>query len=200
MQADLATVEGVTRCTEAIRQKGPVDLLVNNAALFDMAPLWESDLEQYERLFRINVRAPFRLMQGLSDELRRNQRPGRIINFSSQAGRRGEALVSHYCASKAAIISYTQSAALALAPYGINVNAIAPGVVDTPMWDTVDGLFAKYEQRAPGEKKKLVGQAVPLGRMGLPDDIVGAVLFLASNLSDYITGQVIGAEGGYLAT
>ena len=82
---------------------------------------------------------------------------GSVINMASQAGRRGEALVSHYCATKAAVISYTQSAALAMAPHGIRVNAISPGVVDTPMWDQVDSLFARYEDLAPGEKKRQVG-------------------------------------------
>jgi D-sorbitol dehydrogenase (acceptor) len=121
---------------------------------------------------------------------------GKIVNMSSQAGRRGEALVAHYCASKAAVISYTQSAALALAPHRINVNGIAPGVVDTPMWAQVDGLFAKYENRPLGEKKRLVGEAVPLGRMGLPDDLTGAALFLASGDADYITAQTLNVDGG----
>ena len=90
--------------------------------------------------------------------------------MASQAGRRGEALVAVYCASKAAVISLTQSAGLDLIKHRINVNGIAPGVVDTPMWDHVDALFAKYENRPLGEKKRLVGEAVPFGRMGLPDD------------------------------
>ena len=93
---------------------------------------------------------------------------GKIINMASQAGRRGEALVAIYCASKAAVISLTQSAGLDLIKHRINVNGIAPGVVDTPMWDHVDSLFAKYEHLPLGEKKRLVGEAVPFGRMGLP--------------------------------
>src|ERR1700723_516680 len=99
------------------------------------------------------------------------ERPGRgrkDKNMFSPAGRRGEAYVAVYCASKAAVISLTQSLGLELIKKGINVNAIAPGVVDTPMWDHVDTLFAKYEGRQPGEKKKLVGAAVPYGRMGTP--------------------------------
>jgi D-sorbitol dehydrogenase (acceptor) len=119
-----------------------------------------------------------------------------VINLASQAGRRGEALVSHYCASKAAVISYTQSAALAMAPHGIRVNAIAPGVIDTPMWDQVDALFARHEGLAPGEKKRAVGQAVPLGRMGVPQDLVGAALLLASSESAYITAQTLNVDGG----
>src|SRR4029453_4722437 len=101
-------------------------------------------------------------------------RGGKIINFSSQAGRRGEANVAVYCATKAAVISLTQSLALELIRHPINVNAIAPGVIDTPMWDVVDALFAKYEGRQIGEKKRLVGEAVPYGRMGGAEDIRGA--------------------------
>jgi len=121
---------------------------------------------------------------------------GAVINLASQAGRRGEALVSHYCASKAAVISYTQSAALAMAPHGIRVNAIAPGVIDTPMWTQVDALFARHEGLLPGQKKAAVGKAVPLGRMGVPQDIAGAAVFLASDEARYITAQTLNVDGG----
>ena len=94
------------------------------------------------------------------------------------------------------MISLTQSAGLALATQRINVNGIAPGVVDTPMWAVVDGLFAKYENRPVGEKKRLVGEAVPFGRMGTPDDIVGAAVFLASADADYIVAQTLNVDGG----
>jgi NAD(P)-dependent dehydrogenase (short-subunit alcohol dehydrogenase family) len=150
----------------------------------------------YDKLFAVNVKGLFFTLQTVLQNLVDAQQTGSIINFSSQAGRRGEALVSHYCASKAAVISYTQSAALAMAPYGIRVNAIAPGVVDTPMWEHVDGLFAKYEGLAKGEKKKAVGLAVPLGRMGLPQDIAGAAVFLASDEANYITAQTLNVDGG----
>ena len=90
---------------------------------------------------------------------------GRIINMASQAGRRGESLVAIYCASKAAVISLTQSTGLNLIRHGINVNAIAPGVVDGEHWDGVDAFFAKYEGKPLGQKKKEVGRAVPFGRM-----------------------------------
>jgi len=121
---------------------------------------------------------------------------GAVINLASQAGRRGEALVAHYCASKAAVISYTQSAALAMAPHGIRVNGIAPGVIDTPMWKEVDALFARYEGLQPGEKKVAVGRAVPLGYMGSPKDVAGAAVFLASAEAAYITAQTLNVDGG----
>jgi len=173
-----------------------VNVLVNNAAIFDMAPLLEADLGQFDKLFALNVRAMFAMMQGVAKGLVSRSESGAIINFSSQAGRRGEALVSHYCATKAAVISYTQSAALALAPHDIRVNAVAPGVIDTPMWDSVDNLFARYEGLALGEKKEKVSKSVPLGRFGLPSDVTGTVLFLASSHAQYITGQTINVDGG----
>ncbi len=105
-------------------------------------------------------------------------------------------MVAAYCASKAAVISITQSVGLELIKEGIHVNAISPGVVDTPMWDVVDALFAKYENRPLREKKKLAGEAVPFGRMGLPGDNVGAWVFLASPDSDYIVGQTLNVDGG----
>jgi NAD(P)-dependent dehydrogenase (short-subunit alcohol dehydrogenase family) len=123
-------------------------------------------------------------------------RGGKIINMASQAGRRGEALVTVYCATKAAVISITQSTALGLVKHGINVNAVAPGVVDTPMWDEVDALFARYEGLEKGEKKRKVGEAVPAGRMGTPDDYRGIAVFLASKDSDYVVAQTYNVDGG----
>ena len=121
---------------------------------------------------------------------------GKIINMASQAGRRGEALVGVYCASKAAVISFTQSAGLDLIRHGINVNAIAPGVVDGDHWDGVDAFFAKYENRKAGEKKKLVGEAVPFGRMGRAGDLTGMAVFLATPEAEYIVAQCFGVDGG----
>lgn len=190
---DKAAIDVVT---SAVNEMGKINVLFNNAAVFDMAPLLESDEAMYERIFSVNVKAMFLVMQQVAKQMVEQKTGGSIINMASQAGRRGEALVSHYCASKAAVISYTQSAALALSQYQIRVNAISPGVIDTPMWATVDGLFAKYEGLAIGEKKRMVGEEVPLGRMGSPDDVAGAVAFLASDEASYITGQTINVDGG----
>lgn len=197
VQADVTSAESVGALLAAAQRRfGPIDILFNNAAVFDMAPLLESDLDMYQRLFDVNVKGMFLVMQRVLQSMRDAGRTGAIVNLASQAGRRGEALVAHYCASKAAVISYTQSAALAMAPYGIRVNGIAPGVVDTPMWNHVDSLFARYEGLQPGEKKKAVGLAVPLGRMGTPADLVGAAIFLASDDSAYITAQTLNVDGG----
>ena len=194
---DVSNGDSIAAMVRSARQRfGSIDTLFNNAALFDMAPLLESDERMYQRLFDVNVKGMFFVMQAVLKQMVDEAKTGSVINLASQAGRRGEALVAHYCASKAAVISYTQSAALAMAPHGIRVNAIAPGVVDTPMWGHVDSLFAKYEGLQPGEKKKAVGLAVPLGRMGTPADVAGAAVFLASSESAYITAQTLNVDGG----
>jgi D-sorbitol dehydrogenase (acceptor) len=179
-----------------VRHAGRIDILVNNAAIFDMAPLLEITEASYDQQFAINVKGLLFTLQAVAAQMMKQGRGGKIVNFSSQAGRRGEPLVAVYCASKAAVISLTQSAGLALIEHGINVNAIAPGVVDTPMWDQVDALFARYENLPIGEKKRQVGAAVPFGRMGTPDDIAGAAVFLASSDADYVVAQTLNVDGG----
>ena len=197
ISADVTKRDDIARIVrESVQRFGTIDILFNNAALFDMRPILDESWDIFDRLFAVNVKGMFFLMQAVAQRMVEQGHGGKIINMSSQAGRRGEALVSHYCATKAAVLSYTQSAALALAPHKINVNGIAPGVVDTPMWEQVDALFARYENRPLGEKKRLVGEAVPLGRMGLPADLTGAALFLASSDADYITAQTLNVDGG----
>jgi NAD(P)-dependent dehydrogenase (short-subunit alcohol dehydrogenase family) len=179
-----------------VQRWGGVDILVNNAAIFDMAPIVEVTEVSYDRVFGVNVKGLFFTLQAAAKRMIARGQGGKIINMASQAGRRGEGLVAVYCASKAAVISLTQSAGLDLIKHRINVNGIAPGVVDTPMWAEVDALFAKYEHRPLGEKKRLVGEAVPFGRMGLPDDHAGAAVFLASSDSDYVVAQTLNVDGG----
>lgn len=192
---DLLEPQGLGDCLDWIKDSGP-NVLFNNAALFDMGSVLEADLLQFDRLFGLNVRVMYAVMQAAAQTMVARHMPGSIINLASQAGHRGEALVAHYCASKAAVISYTQSAALALAPHNIRVNAISPGVIDTPMWESVDALFARFEGKAPGQKKREVGQSVPLGHMGKPEDVARAAVFLASEQSSYITAQTISVDGG----
>jgi D-sorbitol dehydrogenase (acceptor) len=197
VQADVTKREGIEQIVSGtLAAFGRIDILYNNAAIFDMRPLLDESWDIYDRVFAVNVKGMFFLMQRVAQQMVDQGGGGKIINMASQAGRRGEALVSHYCASKAAVISYTQSAALALAPHRINVNGIAPGVIDTPMWKDVDALFARYENRPVGEKKRLVGEAVPLGRMGKPEELTGAAVFLASADADYITAQTLNVDGG----
>jgi D-sorbitol dehydrogenase (acceptor) len=194
---DVAEQASIDRAVAEVEEKaGGIDILVNNAALFDLAPITEISRESYERVFSVNVAGVLFTLQAAARGMIRRGRGGKIINMASQAGRRGEPLVAVYCASKAAVISLTQSAALNLIEHRINVNAIAPGVVDGEHWDGVDALFAKYERRPRGEKKRLVGEAVPYGRMGRAEDLTGMAVFLASPESDYVVGQTYNVDGG----
>jgi NAD(P)-dependent dehydrogenase (short-subunit alcohol dehydrogenase family) len=197
VEVDVSRRESIEAMAHSATDRlGPADILVNGAAIFDMGPLSEITEEDFNKQFSVNVRGLLFATQIVSSQMIAAGKGGKIVNFSSQAGRRGEARVALYCATKAAVISLTQSMGLELIKHGINVNAIAPGVVDTPMWDHVDALFAKYEGRPIGEKKRLVGKAVPFGRMGLPEDIAGAAVFLASADSDYVVAQTLNVDGG----
>lgn len=197
VQVDVSDQNSIDAMLAAVRAKwGTPDILVNNAAIFSLAPITEITREQWAPIFSVNVEGLFFTMQTVAKAMIEDGVKGAIINMSSQAGRRGEALVASYCASKAAVISLTQSAGLDLIKQGIRVNGIAPGVIDTPMWDEVDALFAKYEGREIGEKKRVVGEEVPYGRMGHPDDLAGAAVFLASDDAEYIVAQTLNVDGG----
>jgi NAD(P)-dependent dehydrogenase (short-subunit alcohol dehydrogenase family) len=191
---DLASIEAAVKAVEA--RTGGLDILINNAALFDLAPIVEISKASYDRLFSVNVAGTLFMLQAAARSMIARGKGGKIINMASQAGRRGEALVGVYCATKAAVISLTQSAGLDLIKHRINVNAIAPGVVDGEHWDHVDALFARFENRPRGEKKKLVGEAVPYGRMGTAADLTGMAVFLASDEADYIVAQTYNVDGG----
>ncbi len=194
---DVTDQNSIDACIESVeKQAGGMDILVNNAALFDLAPIEDVDRASYDKLFSVNVAGTLFMMQAAARSMIAANRHGKIINMASQAGRRGEALVTVYCATKAAVISLTQSAGLRLIKHGINVNAIAPGVIDGEHWDGVDALFAKYEKRPIGEKKRLVGAAVPYGRMGRAEDLTGMAIFLASAEADYVVAQTYNVDGG----
>lgn len=175
---------------------GKLDIVVNNAALFSAAPTVEIDPDDMNKLFNVNVFGTLYTLQAGARQMIAQGHGGKIINMASQAGRRGEPLVAVYCATKAAVISLTQSTGLDLIKHGINVNAIAPGVVDGEHWDGVDAFFAKYEGKAPGQKKKEVGDAVPFGRMGTASDLTGMAVFLATPEADYIVSQCYNVDGG----
>ncbi|CCV03958.1 Sorbitol dehydrogenase [Mesorhizobium metallidurans STM 2683] len=192
--ADLSSIEAAVKAVEA--RTGGLDILINNAALFDLAPIVEITRASYEKLFSVNVAGTLFMLQAASRSMIARGKGGKIINMASQAGRRGEPLVAVYCATKAAVISLTQSAGLALIKHRINVNGIAPGVVDSDMWDEVDALFARYENRPKGEKRRLVGEGVPYGRMGKPEDLTGMAVFLASDDAEYIVAQTYNVDGG----
>ena len=197
VEMDVTDQESIDRgVQETIRALGHIDILINNAAIFTAAPIVEIDRTDYQRAFDINVAGTLFTLQTVARHMIERGQGGKIINMASQAGRRGEPLVAVYCATKAAIISLTQSAGLNLIQHGINVNAISPGVVDGEHWNGVDAFFAKYENKEPGQKKKEVAASVPHGRMGRAEDLTGMALFLASSASDYVVAQTYNVDGG----
>jgi len=191
---DQASIDAAV--AQATAHFGQIDILINNAALFTAAPVVDIERADFTRVFDINVAGTLFTMQAVARHMIKRGQGGKIINMASQAGRRGEPLVAVYCATKAAVISLTQSAGLDLIKHGINVNAISPGVVDGEHWDGVDAFFAKHENKAPGQKKREVGAAVPFGRMGTADDLTGMAVFLASDAAKYIVAQTYNVDGG----
>jgi galactitol 2-dehydrogenase len=179
-----------------VAHAGKLDILINNAALFDAAETVDITRESYEKLYAVNVGGTLFTLQAAARQMIAQGHGGKIINMASQAGRRGESLVLVYCSTKAAVISMTQSAGLNLIKHGINVNAIAPGVVDGAHWDHVDATFARLEGKKPGQKKAEVAAGVPAGRFATPDDLTGMAVFLASSESDYILSQTYNVDGG----
>ena len=193
---DVANMDSISAGIAAIEAEyGGIDILVNNAGIFNMASIDKITHEDYRQQYDVNVGGTIFTCQAAVPLMKRRG-GGTIINFASQAGRRGEANVTIYCSTKAAVISITQSLALELASDNIRVNAIAPGVIDTPMWKHVDSQFAVYEHKPLGQKKREVGEAVPLGRMGDPEDVAAPCVFLASDDARYITAQTLNVDGG----
>jgi NAD(P)-dependent dehydrogenase (short-subunit alcohol dehydrogenase family) len=197
VQLDVSDQESIdSAIASVIEQAGKLDILINNAALFDAAETVDITRASFDRLYAVNVAGTLFMMQAAAKQMIAQGHGGKIINMASQAGRRGESLVLVYCSTKAAVISMTQSAGLNLIQHGINVNAIAPGVVDGDHWEHVDAMFAKLENKKPGQKKAEVAASVPAGRFAVPADLTGMAVFLASPEANYILAQTYNVDGG----
>ena len=181
---------------KTITKFGSIDILVNNAGMGKIIPFMDTTESDFRLMFDINCMGVMFFSQEVGKVMIKQGRGGKIINLASQAGRRGESLVMAYCATKAAVISMNQSIALAFAEHKINVNAIAPGIVDTPFWEKVDEQFAKLLGMKKGEPKRKFSAGIPLGRIEQPEDVAGAAVFFASSDSDYITQQCLNVDGG----
>ena len=171
--------------TGVVKKFGRIDILVNNAGIWKYASIDRMSEEQLRETMEVNLNGTFYPITACVSHMIK-QGGGNIVNLSSTAGQRGEPYHSHYAASKGAIISLTKSLAVELAPHNIRVNCVAPGWVDTDM---------SHESLAGEEREKIL-QAIPLGRAGTAEEIAGSVLFLASELSTFITGEIINVNGG----
>ncbi len=223
---DISEVAAVKQMvTEVVAALGHIDILVNNAGVVQTKPMLDLSEADWDRVVNINQRGMFFFLQAVAAQMIAQMPPeakaalvpadimtikppaesqpvnptcyGKIVNLSSVSGRRGRPLSTHYAATKAAVISITQSAALALAPYHINVNAICPGVVPTPMWTQIDLDRADLFGAKPGEAMAAFINTIPLKRAATAEDIGGAVAFFCSSDADYITGQALNVDGGF---
>lgn len=193
---DVTQKAAVTQMVQhVVHTFGRIDVFFNNAGIIQATPFLEISEAEWDRTMTINAKGVFLCGQAVAQQMLK-QGKGKIINTSSIASRVGSAYQAAYNASKAAVSSLTKSMALALAPSGITVNALAPGIIDTDMWVYLDERLSTFLNLPPGEPRKRRIQQVPLGRQGTPEDIAKVAVFLASSDSDYINGQTINICGG----
>jgi 3-oxoacyl-[acyl-carrier protein] reductase len=186
-KADMSNEQEVDALFKFMKEKhGRLDILINNAGIVGNNLLLMTKTEELDRIIGVNCRGPFLAVRAAAKMMMR-QKSGRIVNITSIVGIMGNSGQVAYSASKAFIIGMTKSAAKELGSYGIRVNAIAPGFIDTDM-----------TKNLPEDVKQKLLSNVPLGRMGTPEDIAKAAIFLSSDSSDYISGQVLGVDGAQI--
>lgn len=193
VSADVTRNEEVVRMVEKTHEEfGSIDILVNNAGVVTQVSLTDLTEEQWDLVMNVNMKGVFLCCKAVAPYMMRN-RSGKIVNVASDAAKTGQKYLAHYCASKFAVLGFTQSIALELAPYNINVNAVCPGYVYTKMWEY---LTTDSDTNTDSKDKfqEVVRKAIPLGRPQTLEDIANTVLFLC--LSDNITGESINVTGG----
>ena len=193
--ADVTSEEEVSRAVETVLTRfSRIDVLVNNAGIAWMGPAMEMPLEALQSMLRVNVEGVFIVSRAVLPHMIA-RRSGSIVNLASWAGKTGNAFFAGYSASKFAVIGLTQSLAREMAPHGIRVNAICPGiVVDTAMRSAIEAQQRQYGLPETAEREK----SIPIGRVSVPEDVARVAAFLASDESSYMTGESINLSGGLL--
>jgi acetoin reductase-like protein len=196
--ADVCDEQAMARAVRTtVAAFGRLDVMVNNAGTIAIAPVVETSVETWERVLAVNLRGVFLGCREAARQLIAQGEGGRIINGSSGAGRRGNARIGAYAASKFGVIGLTQSLAVELAPHRITVNAYCPGhVTSTPMWDEIDAVSTARSGEAPGSAKRAAEAEPPLARAGRPEEVAAAVAYLASDEAAYVTGESLLVDGG----
>ncbi|HEX2988503.1 MAG TPA: glucose 1-dehydrogenase [Chloroflexota bacterium] len=196
VQVDVRDVSSLQAMVDGtVERFGRIDILVACAGIVQTKRMRDITPEDWDRIFSVNSRGLFFTMQLVSKQMER-QGSGVILNMSSAAARGPRPMYTHYAASKAAVISITRSAAASLAPSGVRVNAICPGIVETPMWDQIDREYAAESGRPLGEHRRQRAKEIPLGRLETAEDVASAAAFLVSDDASYITGQTLNVDGG----
>jgi NAD(P)-dependent dehydrogenase (short-subunit alcohol dehydrogenase family) len=189
LELDVTKEDEIEKVIQETKKKfGRIDVLVNNAGIFIQKNLEDMETSEINKLLDINLRGAIQCIKHVLPEMK-NQKYGKIVNIASIAGIVGFNLSSTYCASKGALVNLTRELALDLGPYNINVNAVAPGVIETEM---TEGMLSDEKT-----KEGLLSN-IPYGRVGRPEDIASAVSFLADDESEYVTGQILAVDGGWL--
>jgi meso-butanediol dehydrogenase / (S,S)-butanediol dehydrogenase / diacetyl reductase len=196
IKADVTRRDEVDKAVDKILQQfGNIDILVNNAGILRIGPVLGLREEEWDAMFNVNVKGVFLFSKAVAKHMT-SRRKGKIVNIASEAGITGEALIVAYCASKFAVVGFTQAFALEMAPYNINVNAVCPTYVNTQLLDYAVSEIGKLESRSAEEVKAQWASDVSLGRLATPEDIAKVVLFLTSDDSSFISGQAINVTGG----
>jgi NAD(P)-dependent dehydrogenase (short-subunit alcohol dehydrogenase family) len=197
VEGDVSSSGDVAEMVEkSCHEFGKIDILINNAGVSmtkNMMDLTETD---WDSVFNVNVKGTFFMLQTVVKKMVQTGNSGCIINLASIAGQKGRPLFLAYSASKAAVISITKSTALEMAKYNIRVNAVAPGTVDTPMWQDIAGEMSRITGSDVSEIEKTWVEKIPLKRLAKPRDIASLILYLCSDKASYITGQIINICGG----
>ena len=199
IQADASSaVDAGKTAQETIDAFGKIDILVNNAGIYPVSPVMETSEMLWDRVLDLNLKGTFLYSQAIAEVMIKADRGGKIINMASVDGIRPTGLVAHYNASKGGVIMLTKAMALELAPHRILVNAVAPGGIITPGTCQTGDEMQKVTGKSLEQMAVDIGQRMPLGRMGEPDEVACVVLFLASGCADYMTGEIVVVDGGYL--
>jgi meso-butanediol dehydrogenase / (S,S)-butanediol dehydrogenase / diacetyl reductase len=192
--ADRAQVRALIERT--VHELGRLDVLFNNAGISRPEAFLDITEESWRRIMEVNGLGVLIGMQESARQFIAQRSGGKIVNTASIAARQGFPDFAHYCASKAAVVSLTQAGARSFAEHGITVNAFAPGVVDTPLWEDLDRVLAERDHKPEGQPMAEFSEGILVGRPATPEDIAPVAVFLASADSDYITGQVVMVDGG----
>ncbi len=192
IKADVRDAKALSQMADSVVQEwGRIDCLVNNAGVARESPFLEMSEEDWDEVLDVNLKGPFLCTQAVARQMKKIGKGGKVINIGSDLGTGIAHGASNYCVSKMGLIQLTRAAALELAPFGIRVNIVSPGVIATGMGEPDD--TPEYQQFL-----KHIIPEVPLGRMGEGEEVANLVLFLASDESDYITGSTFGVDGGIL--
>lgn len=197
LSADISNSNDVkTMLTSSIKKFGHIDYLINNAGVSMTKKMMEIDDNDWDKVLDVNVKGTFNVLKNVAKSMIENRARGAIVNIASIAGEKGRPDFLTYAASKAAVISITKSAALEFAVYGIRINAISPGTIDTPMWDKIADEILKIHGGKKEDLLKTWVEKIPLKRLAKPDDVSDVILFLCSDDARFITGQIINVCGG----